>query len=122
MNPALWRVLQRNVKEAEAVAAAKEEAFDMLVLRCAFSFLSFPFLFFPFVVSPASERTTDSIPPSLDPRRSMADFPGYEPRTAEEKAYVEATYEGSACPERAPPGREWCAPVGAYRCVRERER
>ena len=36
----------------------------------------------------------------------MADFPGYEPRTAEEKAYVEATYEGSACPERAPPGRE----------------
>jgi serine/threonine protein kinase len=46
LNPALWRVLQRNVKEAEAVAAAKEEAFDMLVLRCAFSFLSFSFLSF----------------------------------------------------------------------------
>jgi hypothetical protein len=46
LNPALWRVLQRNVKEAEAVAAAKEEAFDMLVLRCAFSFLFFSFLSF----------------------------------------------------------------------------
>jgi serine/threonine protein kinase len=46
LNPALWRVLQRNVREAEAVAAAKEEAFDMLVLRCAFSFLSFSFLSF----------------------------------------------------------------------------
>ena len=37
---------------------------------------------------------------------AMAEFPGYEPRDADERAYVEANYGGRACPPPAPPHRE----------------
>ena len=37
---------------------------------------------------------------------AMAEFPAYEPRDADERAYVEANYGGRACPPPAPPHRE----------------
>ena len=37
---------------------------------------------------------------------SMAEFPGYEPVTESEKAYVSEAYGGRGCPPAAPLGRE----------------